>query len=661
LLSPHGQEDFFAVAPSGSGLNDPLMTNPKHAEAGSASPPQDDAVMDDYAAVGQEEAPIVPNVPDTYDNSRKRSAPTELNGNSGEEDEPAKKRRHASGKKINPPPKKLNNEQWDLMFQRLLEYKEKHGVRFETSHSGCVLCDAFTNTTNVFVGIKDCLVPKRYTEDPKLGTWVETQRVQWKKLPRTEAEQGEVVTPNKRLNDERLRRLEAVGFAWSAKNIRKPKPASPANMSPPKARKSASATEASARAEARQRSNDATWNEMYNRLVEYKEKHGDCLVPKKCTEDPKLAIWVETQRNLNNRDYKAKPKTEPAFNEVSADAASLPPPVEGKTPEEWAEEMANAENDLAPSEIEALQEAASMDVEHQVAAAAMEVVNEVTAVPMEDSKPAAEEAADATGMLTNGKRLSQERKEKLDALGFIWSLRIKRVDDHWDDMYQQLLEYKEKHGDCLVPSRYELNFKLGKWVETQRYEYTKMQRAAEQTGDSKEEEPDSGTNLPSNPRLTVERRHRLEAIGFEWKVKHKMKRYYDRQWDTMFDKLLKFKEENGSCLVPKRYPPDIKLGTWVHTQRIQYRKYLAGTACTMEEQREDAEEEGSGKGEEEQHFRLTEDRRQRLDTVGFVWSARDTEKPNEAARIARNSYDDQWDAMFARLVAYKDQQGVSRL
>ena len=117
-------------------------------------------------------------------------------------------------------------------------------------------------------------MPKRYAEDPKLGTWVETQRVQWKKLPRAASEQGEVVTPNKRLNDERLTRLESIGFAWSAKSIHKPKPPSPATTPVPKSRKSASGTDSAARAEARQRSNDASWNEMYSRLAKYKEKHG---------------------------------------------------------------------------------------------------------------------------------------------------------------------------------------------------------------------------------------------------------------------------------------------------------------------------------------------------------------------------------------------------
>jgi hypothetical protein len=56
---------------------------------------------------------------------------------------------------------------------------------------------------------------------------------------------------------------------------------------------------------------------------------------------------------------------------------------------------------------------------------------------------------------------------------------------------------------------------------------------------------EGGKKSRANPRLTEERLRRLEAIGFEWKVKNKMKRYYDRQWDGMFEKLLKFKEENG--------------------------------------------------------------------------------------------------------------------
>lgn len=207
-----------------------------------------------------------------------------------------------------------------------------------------------------------------------------------------------------------------------------------------------------------------------------------------------------------------------------------------------------------------------------------------------------------------------------------------------------------------MPSRYEANVKLGKWVETQRYEYTKLQRAANGGAAEVLEEPEP-VNLQSkprmtNPRLTEERLRRLESIGFEWKVKHKMKRYYDKQWDQMFERLLQFKETTGHCMVPKRFPQDVKLGTWVHTQRIQYRKMMTGKSS-------DGNETGGEepKSEDDVQFRLTEERRKRLEEIGFIWSARENEKGIEQGRIVRNSYDDQWDAMFNRLKGYKDKYG----
>lgn len=593
------------------------------------------------------------------ESTRKRLAYDEF---PDDDDEESNKRRRKSA----PPQKKLNDDQWAEMFTRLIQYKEQHG---------------------------DCLVPKRYQEDPKLGTWVETQRVQYKKLHQ---QHGENITPNNRLNADRLQKLESAGFAWSAKNIRKPKPPV-VSMTPMKKKP---VTDHVSRAQARQRIHDQTWTEMYERLAAYKAKYGDCLVPKKYEEDPKLASWIENQRVLYNRDYKShEPRSSLFKQDSSYSGIAYPSPSEGKTPEEWGLEM---DKGTPATEEDAAEVAATM------AEATMEVVNDVVA-PIDDATMDEMGAVDeptsdtdvamdspngdgtepmSENMLQQVRRLSQERKEKLDALGFVWSLRSKRVDDHWDLMFNQLKEYKIKHGDCLVPSRYEENFKLGKWVETQRYEYTKLQRASTPSGDGDESKPGA------NPRLTAERRHRLEAIGFEWKVKHKMKKYYDRQWDTMFEKLLQFKKENGHCLVPKRYPPDAKLGTWVHTQRIQFRKLSAGNdkkdtasdgeddalEAQMKADEQLAQDEadmkdaveslvGSDHGEnralefaerqaaEDQFFRLTEERRRRLDDVGFVWSARDSEKAAEPSRITRNSYDEQWDSMFIRLKEYKEKHG----
>lgn len=47
-----------------------------------------------------------------------------------------------------PAKKQIHNEQWEIMFERLCAFKALRG---------------------------HCLVPKRFVEDPKLGTWVETQ------------------------------------------------------------------------------------------------------------------------------------------------------------------------------------------------------------------------------------------------------------------------------------------------------------------------------------------------------------------------------------------------------------------------------------------------------------------------------------------------------
>ncbi|KAL3936285.1 MAG: hypothetical protein SGBAC_008367 [Bacillariaceae sp.] len=457
--------------------------------------------------------------------------------------------------------KNVHNDQWDAMFERLIAYRHTYG---------------------------NCLVPKRFADDPKLGTWVETQRVQYKRLIRTQDQSGhEIVHPNKRLTAERLRKLESVGFAWVAKFIKK---------SASKKEEDTSLYAHNAQQQRKQRLNEAQWEEMYQRLVQYKQQFGDCLVPRKFEGDPKLATWVETQRVVWNKEAKSA-----ASGTTAAEAIT------------------------------------------------------------EDAKL---------------KRLTPLRKQRLQDLGFVWSLRNKRIEDHWDEMFRQLLEYKNVHGDCLVPSRFESNLKLGKWVETQRYEFSKLQKkhaaaAAAPKPPADDDASDDSKPRAINPRLTTDRLRRLESVGFEWKVKNKMKRYYDKQWDQMFQRLLQFKEATGHCRVPKRYQADTKLGTWVHTQRIQYRKLIASTKGPPATEEEVAkllagqnpsltpEENAALKSCAKDHinYRLTEDRRKRLEDMGFVWSARDGEKGADITRGVRNTYDDQWDSMFDKLREYKETNG----
>jgi len=53
----------------------------------------------------------------------------------------------------------------------------------------------------------------------------------------------------------------------------------------------------------------------------------------------------------------------------------------------------------------------------------------------------------------NGK-LSQDKIDKLDAIGFVWE----PLKTEWEKQFKALNAYKEKEGDCNVSSSYKLNF-----------------------------------------------------------------------------------------------------------------------------------------------------------------------------------------------------------
>lgn len=57
----------------------------------------------------------------------------------------------------------------------------------------------------------------------------------------------------------------------------------------------------------------------------------------------------------------------------------------------------------------------------------------------------------------------------LEKLGFEWA---KRKGDHsWNSKYQELIEYKQEYGTVDVPTKYDQNRALGRWVSTQRSQY----------------------------------------------------------------------------------------------------------------------------------------------------------------------------------------------
>eukprot|EP00584_Thalassiosira_punctigera_P016615 CAMPEP_0172552964 /NCGR_PEP_ID=MMETSP1067-20121228/47522_1 /TAXON_ID=265564 ORGANISM="Thalassiosira punctigera, Strain Tpunct2005C2" /NCGR_SAMPLE_ID=MMETSP1067 /ASSEMBLY_ACC=CAM_ASM_000444 /LENGTH=342 /DNA_ID=CAMNT_0013341047 /DNA_START=163 /DNA_END=1188 /DNA_ORIENTATION=+ len=124
-------------------------------------------------------------------------------------------------------PANRNQRKWDARYAQLKEYKAEHG---------------------------DCFVPVGYAAISGLGSWVALQRKLKKKG---------------KISDDRLERLEQVGFCVEAKKqvIKQ---------------------------------HQKLWNERYDELKEYKNEHGDCNVPNSYSRNTALVRWVQWQRRSHN-------------------------------------------------------------------------------------------------------------------------------------------------------------------------------------------------------------------------------------------------------------------------------------------------------------------------------------------------------------------------
>jgi len=111
------------------------------------------------------------------------------------------------------------------------------------------------------------------------------------------------------------------------------------------------------------------------------------------------------------------------------------------------------------------------------------------------------------------------------------------ADEKWSLKFNELVAYKEKYGDCLVPAGYEENTSLSNWVSFHRGEYKKMQ-------------------MNKKNSLTVARFEALEELGFVWSIRKSSGKV---SWEERFQELVKYKGVHGDCLVPQT---SSQLGKW---------------------------------------------------------------------------------------------------
>jgi hypothetical protein len=115
---------------------------------------------------------------------------------------------------------------------------------------------AWTRMCGILAAFKSvqghCDVPRRWAWNPALARWVSEQR----RLRR-----------KGKLSPERAGRLEDLGFEWVGTRALR-----------------------AARA--------SSWEVLYRRLLDYRNRHGNCDVPARFPDDPALGRWIAAQRTL---------------------------------------------------------------------------------------------------------------------------------------------------------------------------------------------------------------------------------------------------------------------------------------------------------------------------------------------------------------------------
>lgn len=163
--------------------------------------------------------------------------------------------------------------------------------------------------------------------------------------------------------------------------------------------------------------------------------------------------------------------------------------------------------------------------------------------------------------------------DALDGIGFEWDVR----DAMWKERYDELREYREVHGDCLVPQRHEENPSLATWVRNQRTQ--RRNYLARQL------DPDVATTM------TATRIRALEDLGFCWNT-------YNTTWHRMLESWKEYYRRNPTKRKEDDLPEEVgELRFWVMYQQRAYKNKLQGSDSPH----------------------LTEDRIKILNATGFVW------------------------------------------
>jgi len=297
---------------------------------------------------------------------------------------------------------------------------------------------------------------------------------------------------------------------------------------------------------------EGPWHEKYWLLGEYKNKHGNCLVPKSyAIGDVRLGDWVDKQRGFCKK------------NKLSADRREMLNALGFS----WDPLADRWERNFALLEQYKGREGHS-DVPHGYE---------------EDGAKLGRWVCWLRQQYKKGK-LAYSYQRRLDNLGMSWD----PLTEQWERSFAVLEQYKGREGHCDVPQKYEESeVFLGAWIDTQRQLYKKG-------------------------KLDEFYQRRLENLGVIWDP-------LADQWERNFALLKQFIEREGHCNVPRSHEEDgVKLGEWISRQRQVRKGSVGGT--------------------------LGAERIERLDNLGIRWSFTELNA-------------DQWERNFGMFQQYKKREG----
>jgi superfamily II DNA or RNA helicase len=328
-----------------------------------------------------------------------------------------------------------------------------------------------------------------------------------------------------------------------------------------------------------------TWDEMFGRLVRYKQEHGNANVIQKYDLDEKLGHWVQHQRRFKRMNLLSEVRTkrleelgfewefgstiwDKQFRELVSykkhHGHTCVSRDENKKLGAWVQHQRQfrKRNELAPARISALDEIGfdwdPYNTDWEEGFRHLVIYNEREGHCL---VPIAHNEANGfrLGVWVRGQRvniddLSDERRQRLNELGFSRDPLL----DRWAEGFHHLKTYIEREGHCRVPNGYkEKGFPLQQWVQVQR---------------------------SNRDDLSDERRQRLNEFGFVLDPREAL-------WEEGFRHLMIYKKREGHCLVPQGHDEGgFRLGSWVSRQRDR---------ATIK--------------------KVSSERRQRLNELGFVW------------------------------------------